>query len=193
LYAVVDGILRHNLEIQPGFVRHRSDELMASLFHRVMFVVLAAGAAATVTAQSTDTGILSNQDLANARAMIREGQETVIREELKLTAEEEAAFWPLYAEYRADMLPIQDRYVTLIFGYMRQYESGVLTDNYAEEMLEGYFSVKNDLLRTRKKYIRQFRKTLPMLKVARFYQLENKMNADIDAELALLVPLVEAN
>jgi hypothetical protein len=32
-----------------------------------------------------------------------------------------------------------------------------------------------------------------MLKVARFYQLENKMNADVDAELALLVPLVESN
>ncbi len=32
-----------------------------------------------------------------------------------------------------------------------------------------------------------------MLKVARFYQLENKMNATIDAELALVVPLVEPN
>jgi len=191
--VVADGILRHILEIQPGFVRHRSEELMASLFHRIIFVFLAVGAAATATAQDTDAGILSNQDLANSRAMIREGQETVIREELRLTAEEEAAFWPLYSEYRADMLPIQDRYVTLIFGYMRQYQTGVLTDEYAEDMLDGYFSVKNDLLRTRKKYIRQFRKILPMLKVARFYQLENKMNADIDAELAVLVPLVEAN
>ena len=166
---------------------------MASLFYRVFFIFLAVAAAATAAAQDTDTGILSNQELANARAMIREGQETVIREELRLTEEEEAAFWPLYTEYRADMLPIQDRYVTLIFGYMRQYESGVLTDDYAEEMLDGYFSVKDDLLRTRKKYIRQFRKILPMLKVARFYQLENKMNADIDAELAILLPLVEAN
>jgi len=164
---------------------------MASLFHRVLFVFLAVAAAATATAQDADT--LLNQELANARAMIRESQETVIRDELRLTAEEEAVFWPLYQEYRVDLLPIQDRYATLVFGYMRQYQTGVLTDDYAEDMLDGYFSVKNDLLRTRKKYIRQFRKILPMLKVARFYQLENKMNADIDAELALLVPLIEAN
>jgi hypothetical protein len=69
----------------------------------------------------------------------------------------------------------------------------VLTDAYAEDVLKAYFDIKSDLLRTRKKYIRRFGKILPMLKVARFYQLENKMNADVDAELAFAVPLIEAN
>ncbi len=30
-----------------------------------------------------------------------------------------------------------------------------------------------------------------MLKVVRFYQLENKMDAEIDAELAVFIPLME--
>ena len=34
-------------------------------------------------------------------------------------------------------------------------------------------------------------KVPPELKVARFYQLENKMDAELDAQLALFVPLVE--
>lgn len=151
---------------------------------------------ATVTnasAQAGDLDVLTGQELANARTMIQEGREAIIREDLHLNIEEEAAFWPLYAEYRADLMPIQDRSVVLTANYMRQYESGMLTDEYAEEMLEGYFSIKIDLLKAREKYIRRFKKILPMLKVARFYQLENKMNADIDAELAFLVPLIESN
>lgn len=44
---------------------------------------------------------------------------------------------------------------------------------------------------TRKNYIQQFGNNLPMFKVARFNQLENRMTADVDAELALLVPLFE--
>ena len=75
---------------------------------------------------------------------------------------------------------------------MKQYDSGVLTDEYAKEVIEGYFDVKGDMLRTRKKYVRKFGKILPMLKVARFYQLENKINAEFDSELAYVEQWVEA-
>ena len=166
---------------------------MTNPLSRVLGLFLAVAAVTSVSAQGDRSDLLSNQELANARVMLQEGRETIIREDLRMTADEEAAFWPLYEDYRSDMMPIQDRYIALIADYMRQYESGELTDEDAEEMLEGYIDIKSDLLRKRKKYVRQFRKILPMLKVARFYQLENKMNAAIDAELALLVPLVESN
>jgi len=144
-------------------------------------------------AQNAGEDVLLNPELVSARAMIRESQEATIRQELRLTEEESAAFWPLYQEYRADILPIQDRYVALIAGYMQKYESGVLTDEYAADLLDDYFDIKSDLLRMRKRYVRKFRKVLPMLKVARFYQLENKMNAEVDIELALVVPLFESD
>ena len=174
-------------------VLQRSDNLMTNPLSRVLGLILAVAAVSSVSAQGGGSNTPSNQELANARAMIQEGRETIIREDLRMTADEEAAFWPLYEDYRSDMMPIQDRYVALIADYVRQYESGALTDEYAEEMLDSYFDIKSDLLRKRKKYVRQFRKVLPMLKVARFYQLENKMNATIDAELALVVPLLESN
>ena len=188
--VVSSGISRQPKQVP---VLQRSDNLMTNSLTRVLGLFLAVAAVTSVSAQGDGSDILSNQELANARAMLQDGREAIIREELRMTADEEAAFWPLYEDYRADMMPIQDRYVALIADYMRQYESGELTDEDAEEMLESYFDIKNDLLRARKKYIRRFKKILPMLKVARFYQLENKMNATIDAELALLVPLVESN
>jgi hypothetical protein len=174
-------------------VLQRSDNVMTNSLSRILGLFLAVAAVASASAQDSGSVILSNQQIATARAMIQESRDAIIREELRMTADEEAAFWPLYVNYRSDMMPIQDRYVAMIADYMQQYRSGMLTDVYAEEMLDGYFDIKSDLLRKRKKYIRRFKKILPMLKVARFYQLENKMNADIDAQLALLVPLVESN
>lgn len=159
---------------------------------RVLALLLSVTAVVSAFAQD-NSGVQTDENLARARTMIQEGRKEIIREDLHMTVVEEAAFWPLYAKYRAQLMPIQDRYVALTSNYIRQYESGILTDKYAEEMLQDYFSIKSDLLTTRRKYIRKFKKILPMLKVARFYQLENKMNADIDAELAFLVPLIEPN
>lgn len=157
---------------------------------RVLALLLSVTAVVSAFAQD-NAGVQTDENLARARTMIQEGRKEIIREDLHMTVVEEAAFWPLYAKYRAQLMPIQDRYVALTSNYIRQYESGILTDKYAEEMLQDYFSIQSDLLTTRRKYIRKFKKILPMLKVARFYQLENKMNADIDAELAFLVPLIE--
>ncbi len=157
---------------------------------RVLALLLSVTAVVSAFAQD-NSGVQTDENLARARTMIQEGRKEIIREDLHMTVVEEAAFWPLYAKYRAQLMPIQDRYVALTSNYIRQYESGILTDKYAEEMLQDYFSIQSDLLTTRRKYIRKFKKILPMLKVARFYQLENKMNADIDAELAFLVPLIE--
>jgi len=157
---------------------------------RVLALLLSVTAVVSAFAQD-NSGVQTDENLARARTMIQEGRKEIIREDLHMTVVEEAAFWPLYAKYRAQLMPIQDRYVALTSNYIRQYESGILTDKYAEKMLQDYFRIKSDLLTTRRKYIRKFKKILPMLKVARFYQLENKMNADIDAELAFLVPLIE--
>ena len=157
---------------------------------RAFLAVLALAIASDLPAQGD---VLDNPEFAAARKIIQESQEAIIREDIRLTAAEEEDFWPLYEQYRADTLPVRDRYVTLIADYMRQYESGILTDDYAKGMIDGYFDVKGDLLKIRKRYVRRFARILPMLKVARFYQLENKMTADVEAELALLVPLVEAH
>ena len=42
-----------------------------------------------------------------------------------------------------------------------------------------------------KEYLAGFRSVLPVQEVARFYQLENKMDAEVDAQLALAIPLLE--
>lgn len=134
---------------------------------------------------------VQSDEIAEGRQMIQEGRLELIRSEIRLSDEEEVAFWPLYKQYRAETDAIQDRYAAMITEYIRRYDNAALTDEYADELIDTFMSIKYELLDVQKKYLPEFRKVLPSLKVARLFQLENKLNAEIDAQLALVVPLVD--
>jgi hypothetical protein len=106
----------------------------------------------------------ANEEIAEGRAMVRAGVDEIIREELALTAEEAELFWPTYAAYRSET------YTAMITEYMGRYDRGDLSDEYASDLMETFFSIKRDLLDVKMKYLPTFKKSLPALKVARFYQ-----------------------
>ena len=132
-----------------------------------------------------------DKEVREGRAMIRVERLEIVRSELQLTDDESAAFWPLYAKYRDETDAIQDRYAALIAEYLRRYDDADLTDEYADELIDSFLSIKIELLGVQRKYLPDFREVLPSLKVARLFQLENKISAEIDAQLALVVPLVD--
>lgn len=133
----------------------------------------------------------ANDAVNEGREMIREGRAELIRTELKLSDEESAAFWPVYDAYRAERDAVMDRYAALIREYMRRYNAADLSDDYADEVIDDYFSIQRDKLAVQESFLPRFRAVMPALKVARFFQLENKTNAEIDAQLALVVPLID--
>ena len=151
----------------------------------VLFALPVTGLAQSANNSSAD------QRLEQGRAMIREGRLEVIREELHLTDAEAAGFWPIYGQYREEIDAIQDRYADMVRDYLRRYEAADLTDEYADELMETFFSTRRGRLDVQQKYLPRFRTALPALKVARLFQLEHKINAEIDAQLALVVPLVD--
>ena len=61
----------------------------------------------------------------------------------------------------------------------------------ARDLLDDYFDIESDMLRIRKRYVRRFQAVIPAMKVTRFYQLENKLDAEVDAELAATMPLFD--
>ena len=133
----------------------------------------------------------ADEEIAQGRAMIQAEVDEIIRKELALTEEEAELFWPTYAAYRSETRALMDRYTAMITEYMRRYDSGDLSDEYASDLMETFFGIKQELLDVKMDYLPKFKKILPALKVARFYQLENKIEAEIDAQLALAVPLIE--
>lgn len=133
----------------------------------------------------------ANPELAKAREVMQEGRELIIREDLRMTEEEARGFWPVYKDYVAALAVVRDRKAELVTRFMQAYSDGSISEEKAEWLIAENFEIKQDWLQVQQRFVHKFRKVLPAAKVARFYQLENKMDAEVDAQLALVVPLVE--
>jgi len=133
------------------------------------------------------------KEVEQGREMIREGRLEIVRSELPLTEQEAEDFWPRYTDYRVEVDAIQDRYADMVAEYVARYENADLSDDYADELIDSWFDIKRELLDVQEIYLSEFRKVLPALKVARLFQLENKINAELDAQLAIVIPLIDSS
>ena len=138
------------------------------------------------------------QEGASVGAKIRETQALVqsefrqiLRDEMLFTDEEAAAFWPLYERYSAEKRLINDKYLAALIEYVDRYHAGDLADEHASRLMNTYFDVRLAILDKRRGYVSRFGEFLAPIKVMRFYQLENKVNAEVNAALALAIPLAD--
>ena len=148
---------------------------------------LATAAATTATAQ-VDSG---NAELNNAIEMVRSvsrlERKVVITDQLAMTNDESAAFWPVYNAYAAEIKAIDDRLAQLILDYAERYEN--LPDELARTLVDDYLEIESDRLNVRQKYVRKFDDVLAPRKLARFIQVENKLNVLTQLYLADEIPL----
>jgi hypothetical protein len=121
------------------------------------------------------------------RAMIQVERQAIVTQAMDFTPEEMEAFWPLYREYRLEAAKIGDRVVALIQRYAANYEA--LTDPMADKLVTDFVKVEQARASLKAKYLPKFKQVLPAKKVARFYQVENKLDVLILAEMAEQIPL----
>ena len=129
-----------------------------------------------------------NDEIELTRSIIQTQRQAIVTAAMQLTDEESQSFWPLYREYREGMRKVDDRSVRLITGYSENYDS--MSDEFAQAMVKEFMAIRQAELDVTRKYMKRFQKILPAQKVARFFQLENKLDAVIDYELASEIPLV---
>ena len=156
---------------------------MRSLGLKVL-IILCVYAAMTVTALAVQV----EDEIELTRDVIKTERKAIIAKNMQFTEEESQAFWPVYNDYQEEMRDVGDRKVKLITGFAKDYET--LTAGQANEMLEEVLSIKQADLKIKKKYVTKLKKVLPAKKVMRFYQLENKLDAIINVQLAAEIPLV---
>jgi hypothetical protein len=123
------------------------------------------------------------------RDAIKADKKAYIAEYLQLTQGEGKEFWPYYNSYQFDLQKINDRLVKLINDYAKTFKD--MSDQDAVKMVDAYLAIERDQLKLKELYFRTLRKTLPVKKVARYMQLENKMRALVQYELAARVPLIK--
>ena len=78
----------------------------------------------------------------------------------------------------------------MIQDYADAYEN--MSDPAAKKLLEESLAIDEVGLKLRQAYLPKFRQVLPEVKVARYFQLENKIQAALYYGLAAEIPLVKS-
>jgi hypothetical protein len=143
-------------------------------------LALVSGSAAPAHAQAAT-------EIELTRAHIQKARQAIIADAMHLTEDESLAFWPAYRDYRVDMAHVGDRLVKVITEFVKA--DAALNDEQANRLMGEYLDIKAKDVSVKKKYVGVFRKLLPAPKVARFFQLENKLDAIVNYDLALTIPL----
>ena len=121
---------------------------------------------------------------------IRADKKLLVAENMQLTDAEAKAFWPVYKQYQDELFLLRTRTVKLIKDYADAYET--MNNNTAKKLLNEYMSIESLGPKLRQAYLPKFRKALPEVKVARYFQIENKIQAALFYELAANIPLVKS-
>lgn len=151
-------------------------------------VILGLSAAALRAAQPP-TGQAAQANLDVLVDAIRSNRKALVAVNLKLTDDEAAKFWPVYDRYQKEINAVGDRLVGVIQDYSANFSD--LSNDKAMKLVDDYLTIEADRVKVKRAYVDEFAKALPGRKVARFYQIENKMDAVIRYDLAATIPVVE--
>ncbi len=145
-------------------------------------VVCALGICPPAFAQTPPTS-QKQLDIAAAHAQ----RKATVGSNMNLTPSEAAKFWPVYDAYEAKMDKIEARHVKELKDFADKYEN--LSDADAGKKLNEVMAIQQARLDVQKDFVPKFREVLPGVKVTRFYQIDNKIQALIQCDIAQLVPL----
>jgi hypothetical protein len=120
---------------------------------------------------------------------VKADKKLLVAENMRLTEAEAKAFWPVYEQYQAELFLIRTRTAKLITDYAAAY--GTMTNSAAKKLLDESMTIEALRLKLNRAYLAKFRKVLSDVKVARYYQIENKINAALYYEFAANIPLVK--
>jgi hypothetical protein len=156
---------------------------------RMGLLVMALAIALAVVAVPVVAQDQQADSMQMVRDKIRADKKLFIAENLPLTAAEAKAFWPVYDSYQQELRALNDRMIKLIKEYANNYQT--MSDQTAKKLMDEYLAIEAARQKLRQTSLPRFRKVLREKQVARYYQLENKVQAAVSYELAAEIPLVK--
>jgi predicted outer membrane protein len=125
------------------------------------------------------------------REKIKADKKLVVALNMELTESEAKGFWPIYEEYQKDLQKINRRLAVLLESYAADFRSKSLTDEKAKKLIDEAVAIEQAEAGLKSAYAPKLSKALPVKKVARYLQIENKIRAVVKYDIAQGVPLVQ--
>jgi hypothetical protein len=124
------------------------------------------------------------------RDKIRADKKLVVATNMELTESEAKGFWPIYDEYQKDLQKINQRMANLLESYADDFRNKSLTDDKAKKLINDAVAIDKAEADLKSTYAPKLAKVLPIRKVVRYLQIENKIRAIVKYDIASGVPLV---
>ncbi len=119
--------------------------------------------------------------------VINEERKSLAMAAMDLTAEQLAGLSPIYDAYLAEHAELMGHLKHLVQTFLAKYKA--MPDADAEVLLEEILTVDQMRLDLHRKYLVRFGEVLPPRMVLRLWQVENKLDTIVQAELVKAVPL----
>jgi len=139
------------------------------------------------TTASAQTAL--DEQIALVRQSAHTDRQVILMGNMHFTSDQSAEFWPAWKQYRAAVSANGDRMLALIKNFADHYEE--MTDLKANELMTDSFSIKMQDLVIKQQFAKEINKFLPAQKVMRIIQIENKLDAAIQMQLAAEIPLTK--
>ena len=125
------------------------------------------------------------------REAMRADTRALVAANLDLTDAEAKAFWPVYDGYQAELAKINERLKAGIDAYAKDYNANTMTDAKASALITEMIAIEEALVGLKKTYAAKLNGVIPATKIARYIQVENKVRALVNYELAAGIPFVK--
>lgn len=144
--------------------------MKASLWTMVALFILYAVSAA---AQPPGGGPPSKEKREEIEAM----KAAFLTRKLDLTPDEAKTFWPVYNQYQSELDNLRENRHKEMKSAREQFDT--MADKELEKVVDGEIEFRQAELDILKKYNTQFKKSLPMKKVAKLYRAEQDFKREL--------------
>jgi Spy/CpxP family protein refolding chaperone len=128
-------------------------------------------------------------DLQAMQQAARKDKRALVNEKLQLTPAEAKSFWPVYDNLQRELTRLnRARNVALETLVNRDRPP---SDAYAKQIVNDLMTTEEQEIKALRKAANASMKALPPRKAARYLQLENKLRAAQDYEIAVAFPLAQ--
>jgi hypothetical protein len=133
--------------------------------------------------------VQDDDSLAAADQIYGQERKRIIADNLQLTPDEAKRFWPVYEAFERDLNVLTERRRAIIARFGENYDA--MTDDMARQILRDRLQLEESRAALKQKFMPRFERALPIKKLARYYQIESKIYASVEAGIADELPLLK--
>ena len=122
------------------------------------------------------------------RSEIASARKQTVAQNMNFTDAEATKFWPVYDAYRADMKKAKDGEWMVVQQYAKNI--GNMNDSIAQSLMNHWMASRKEQMDLRASYVPKFVAAVGWMKAARYFQIEEKLDAMLDFARAKQIPLV---